>query len=367
MHIFQTHMIWENGNPLAFQLFTNVNFGAESITTYRCLTYGNDIFGEAKTKCVNIRDIKSTATHTLYPNRQTSKTCTLILLSNLEEPEWIQIECDKNLLASVFCVQNKRQESVKQAFGYHEQKLVTQCPNLSVVKNNKCFMFEWHERNSTGLYAKALSLRNISSLRFIFYALTVNFPAILSPFDKNNFLLNKFSYTKILNNYEFYSETVHPDEAEGFFVFLSSTKPIIVARNVFICSFGSHISQLYICDGIADCPFDDSDEDMTFCKIKEERHYYLDHYGYLYYRDIIGKYQKFITDEERKGYNRHTFFTCKNSISLDQVFQDDLVVDCGPEAEDELVLISLLKARHMQNVNILMNYPARKGIQNATI
>ena len=232
--------MWENGSPLTFQLFTNVNFGTESITTYRCLTHWN---GEAKTKCVNIRDIKFRAAHTLYPNRQTSTTCTLMLLSNLAEPEWIQIECNKNLLASVFCIQNERRESVKQAFDYDEEKLVTQCPNLSVVKNNKCFMFQWHERISTGLYAKALSLRNISSFRFIFDAVTVNFPAILSPVDKNNYLLNKFSYTKILNNYEFHSKTLHPDQAEGFFVILSSRKPVNVGSNVFICTFGSHISQ----------------------------------------------------------------------------------------------------------------------------
>ena len=88
---------------------------------------------------------------------------------------------------------------------------------------------------------------------------------------------------------------------------------------------------------------------MTVCEAIEERHYYLGHYGYLHFRDTMRNYQKFITDEERKGYIGYTFFTCKNTITLDQVFQNDLVVDCGPEGEDELVLISLLKtSTHMK-------------------
>ena len=283
-----------------------------------------------------------------------------MLLSNLAEPEWIQVECGKKLLASVICVQNQRNQNSKQELG-DLQKLMTQCTKLSLAKNNKCFKFQWYEASASGLNVEALSLRNISFLRFIFDAVTVKFPAILSIIDKNNRFLNTFSYTKILNNYHFQSHTIDADEAEGYFVISSNRQPINIISNIFIFMLGSHISQLYICDGNVDCPFDDSDEEFAICKITEKRHYLLGHYGYLHSTDIMVNHQKYVTNEERKKYTSSTFISCKNSITLDQVFQNDLVADCGSEGEDEPILISLLKAKTYLKCKHSYELPCREG------
>ena len=263
MLLFQSHFTWENGSPLTFQLFTNVNFGKNTIITYRCSTSTELelINGNVNTKCVNIRDIKFIAASTLYPH--VSKTCTSMLLSNLAEPEWIQIDCNHDILASVICVQNKRNHNTSNKFTQHRQQLITKCQSWSLSKNNECFMFHWFD---TDLTAMALNLSSIIFLTFVFDAVTIKFPPILAPVSGVNCVLNKFSYTKILNTYNFTRTTIDCDDAEGYFVSSSERLLIESGSNTFFCTSGSHISPLYICDGNVDCPYDNSDEMLKLCK-----------------------------------------------------------------------------------------------------
>ena len=130
--MFQSHFTWENGSPLAFQLFINANIGKSSIISYRCTTSNEKELGHGNvnTKCVNIRDVKFIATKTLYPNVDPFKMCTLMLMSNLAEPEWIQVDCNYDNLASVICVQNKTNHNTSNTFTHHRQQLITKVSQM---------------------------------------------------------------------------------------------------------------------------------------------------------------------------------------------------------------------------------------------
>ena len=220
--------------------------------------------GNVNTKCVNIRDIKFIATKTLYPNVDPSKMCTLMLMSNLAEPEWIQVDCNHDNLASVICVQNKTNHNTSNTFTHHRQQLITKCPSWSLSKNNKCFMFQWFDTNLTIM---ALNLSNIRFLTFVFDAVSIKFPPIIAPVSGTKCILNKFSYTKILNTYQFTRAIIDCHDAEGYFVSSSERLLIRYGSSTFSCTSGSQISQLYICDGNVDCPYDDSDEMLKLCKM----------------------------------------------------------------------------------------------------
>ena len=60
--------------------------------------------GETSTRCVNLIHLKSKVRGTLYPKSKGPERCSMMLLSNLAEPEWIQISCTEKLLVDVICV-----------------------------------------------------------------------------------------------------------------------------------------------------------------------------------------------------------------------------------------------------------------------
>ena len=93
---------WESGMPVAYQLFTNNFYGLDSVTQYKYThLYGYYLLDK-------LIDIKFEATQTIYPHlNETGKHCTLMLLMNLAETEWVQIDCHQKLLTSVLCVTQK--------------------------------------------------------------------------------------------------------------------------------------------------------------------------------------------------------------------------------------------------------------------
>ena len=319
-------------------------------------------FGYVNTKCLNIRDIKFTATYKLYPNIQLSETCTLMLLTNLAEPEWIQIGCSQNILASVICMQDKRNKSNLKAYTPQRKQLITKCPSLSVSKKNECFIFQWID---TDLTITPLSLNNISFLTFVFDAIVIKFPPILAPVSGLDNKMHKFFYTKILNTYQFTRITIDSHKADGFFISSSERLRIESGSNTFFCASGSYISQLYICDGNVDCPYDNSDEMLAFCKnitnILKKKSSSVDYQGNLHYIDAKGNYQKFLIPEEREIVLDESKFTCNNSMFHHPVFQDDLVADCGPEGEDELILVSMLTTNAYTKCKYPGELPCREG------
>ena len=101
---------WESGIPVIYQQFINNFYGLDSVTQYKYThLYEYYLFDK-------LIDIKFEATQTIYPNlNQTGKHCTLLLLTNLEETEWVQIDCHQELLTSVLCVTQKTYHNESQS------------------------------------------------------------------------------------------------------------------------------------------------------------------------------------------------------------------------------------------------------------
>ena len=120
---------------------------------------------------------------------------------------------------------------------------------------------------------------------------------------------------------------------------------------------GGHILSENVCDGIVDCPNDKSDELCTCyknnilnynksntCKIgydtKKKKFC-----SYIYYLSTKGTCQKY---QSAKHSDNKTELICDKVIcydgkSIDVSLLDDLIFDCGPEGENEPILISLLR------------------------
>ena len=58
-------------------------------------------------KCLNLTHIKRLAQMSIQSPSNPQRPCSLMLLSNLAEPEWISVQCSEKLLYFVLCTKKK--------------------------------------------------------------------------------------------------------------------------------------------------------------------------------------------------------------------------------------------------------------------
>ena len=84
------------------------------------------------------QDILDIAENFLYPIKIEKGKCTLMILDNLVEPQWILVDFDKPFLGDVLC-------RVKDDSSYLVEKSILNhfCPKYSVLINKTCYTFSW--------------------------------------------------------------------------------------------------------------------------------------------------------------------------------------------------------------------------------
>ena len=75
--------------------------------------------------CVDLTNVKEKSREAIYPSFTNSTICTLLMLTNLAEPDWIQVNCSDKLLTSVFCITDNH---------YHH----SMTDNLLIIKDKSC-------------------------------------------------------------------------------------------------------------------------------------------------------------------------------------------------------------------------------------
>ena len=339
--------------------------------------------------CVNLRDIKLKSKKTMYPSYTNSTMCTLLLLTNLAEPDWIQVNCFDKLLSSVFCVteNNNKFFSQESQLEYnlmsHKNK---SCSSSSILMDNKCFIFVWFhykatknlEKSCSEYDASSISLHNISSFIFLFEAVSAMFPPFILQNASNNMMVQKFTYKRYLNVIKFHHEIVSLLFSEGLNI-CSSNKLIFLASNkMFECHSRDYISYLFVCDGFVDCEDDVfSDEAFCICNASEISHWWCKYItseieghlqtkcSSLYHTAIDGSCYQYTSIEKAystnlyQSYNDH--FQCNNGKQLHLVFLDDLIFDCGLQGEDEPVLYYLLSHRKQFSCKFKDQIPCLQG------
>ena len=154
------------------------------------------------------------------------------------------------------------------------------------------------------------------------------------------------------------------NQTSGFYLCQYKKVDLTVGLNLLHCSRGGYTLSENICNGVKDWPNDRSDEENCLChntnkdtpatcKVKYIR-------GSkricssLYHMRFDGNCQLFMylksgtyNNNNNKTYNNYTNNTarslsCKNKRNIHKLFIGDLIFDCGPEGEDEPVLMSLL-------------------------
>ena len=173
-------------------------------------------------------------------------------------------------------------------------------------------------------------------------------------------------------------------KAEGFFLQkLNKFKVVYNSIIMFKCKGGSFIMSEFVCNKEIDCPHDNSDEENCICKVNMKKPFckytkvgnHKKACNHLYYTTHSGqccKYNSFksinkythsrITDMNDHCYypysqsNTNLIFTkhlwkttrqsngfiCNSGQIIDKLLLDDIIPDCGQNAEDEPMLKLLL-------------------------
>ena len=287
----------------------------------------------------------------------------MMLVLNLAEPDWVSIPCNKQLLEHIFCYKNE--PLMRTDIQKENDYLVCSKGHILVRKN--CYVFLW----SNGIFktrylrefnARPVTIQTITFLKNIFDATSLrnDYPTILIQKDVNIVYVVKFQ--RSLNKITERHSTVNKSIAKGFYTYQYNRINIIIGINLFNCTKGGYISSEYICDGYTDCPNDQSDERFCICLnqgapsivpdgiVKDKKRKTV--CSNLYHMTIMGNYRKYKEIKSHKirsrlGLNRTTVkapvFNCNNGRIIDEKLRNDLTFDCGPEGEDEPILMSLLK------------------------
>ncbi len=143
--------------------------------------------------------------------------------------------------------------------------------------------------------------------------------------------------------YKFMSVAMSVSDVEGVFVCLSREHRV-VRGNIFVCSDGGFVLFTATCDGISDCPNDRSDEELCHCSRSEDQSEHLcketGHKkkvgcGPLYFLSGNGVCRPYTVPELFAKVKEEPVFVCNTTArKIDRRLVNDLVVDCGSEAED---------------------------------
>ncbi len=348
-------MMWDKQILASHQLFSNVYFNKMQkidVTLYHTDTQRRLSLSET----LNLADDKTEAQHKIYPHTTDNQSCVIMMLGNPAQPDWWYIDCDKNITGDIFCSLPSKK--------YKKRGFVTRtkiCSFLQTFFQKSCFHFVWMDTTTKPLpNRKHVQCLNRSNPFQVFFNLVNKYISpIFIKYCRTNDVRIVLTFNLLCKIHK--QREINATEMKtGFHVFVGKPKQILLGSHLFKCKNELYISQLYVCDDVQDCPQKES-QDEQFCECNmfdlSVHNVHLcrlttiegqKHCSPFYTKGKHGICDKFVTQPKApthiSGTHKENLFDCQNnSNTVNNTLVDDLFADCGPKAEDEPVLHSLLK------------------------
>ena len=210
--------------------------------------------------------------------------------------------------------------------------------------------------------------------QFVFNAVRVEFPPFISQHE--SYILQ---YSRFGSFYHYETKKLqNKSEAEGFGIYYENPLIFETDASMFKCLNQMYISIQFACDGLnnclgvedeKNCKCNQTNDCSTSCKIissiqgrKTCSLFYMktaDGHCHLY-NSINGKYHQSSTIKcntlqtnfhSSPEYSTHKGFSCNNAVNISSLLVNDLVSDCGPEADDEPLLKSIATGNSSHCIN----------------
>ncbi len=269
----------------------------------------------------------------LQPTIGEAERCTMLLLQNISDPDWVSINCHEKLLSHVVCEETHSQQPL-----HFIQTTGNVCDKDQIVWGGMCWDLHWqsHQHNTKHLQkickkGQVLSFSDKEIIySYIFEAIYLKRALLFSielSGKKVNYELQKIPFHKSKLH------ILHKDQ--GLFACnYSLLSEITVPENTLSCSDGSHISTAFICDSVNDCAVKKHDKCPARSSVSCSPLLLQQRDGVC--KTFVHRMREHIALEQQE------FYTCSNGKILPANLVDDLVPDC-PDAEDEEMYKQLLQ------------------------
>ncbi len=142
---------WHDQNPVSYQAWGNNYYKQETKQNYTTITYfdkncvpfeGCTAVGGVKMKYQSYQDtpdisnIKLQLKNILMPVLCSNMSCTMMLMGNLGEPQWINVNCFERTTGDIFCFSEKA-KNISEV--YEMDRLFHGCSNDQILNNSTCF------------------------------------------------------------------------------------------------------------------------------------------------------------------------------------------------------------------------------------
>ena len=183
--------------------------------------------------------------HTDIMNMQLpiKRLCTLMLLTNLAEPEWISVSCGQKIIADIVCVV-PRNANTNANISLKAGLVIFKSPCVFI--NVKCYSFSWGFLNDRPVSRKMkteIIKPTLVAMEHLVRVTNTEFPPFHSFF-------NLITYCKLLRKWISQSIT---EPHKGLHILTLSGSTYRKYGNAFECTQGTFIAYAYVCDGKKDC------------------------------------------------------------------------------------------------------------------
>ena len=177
---------WSNGDPMSYQLWLNSLDSRHSNVIFKAFSQiydGNYFYYNVKISN-DLYKKEEYLRHKTHPVTDNKYTCSLMMVHNLAEPEWLSIMCDQALLSHVLCAIDSA--DMDYSLMFTNKKSISQkewCQHTHVKKGNGCFVLYWQTKEYLFVSKHGHRIANLKSqlhsLKFLFTATSAQISPIL--------------------------------------------------------------------------------------------------------------------------------------------------------------------------------------------
>ena len=293
------------------------------------------------------------------------KRCTLMLLTNLAEPELVSIKCSERIIGDIMCMV-PRNINMTTNISLVSDLIVYKNP--CVLITGKCYLISWGLPKDKFVLKLKMSKSTLDAMKFLVTATNVEFP----PFHS---FLNLIIYCKISRKWISQNIT---ELHKGLHILMLPGSKYIRYGNVFECGRGIFIAYAFVCDGKKDCPGDIAyDEIKCNCEISlilsRKCKYIVSKEGikrcspwFMTKKDGTCHYYGLVTvNSKLMAINHAVTCTIDNAITL--MARNDLITDCSLKTNEAKHMVFKYNSNIIcQNNGQLPCKGGHKGCYNIT-
>ena len=295
-----------------------------------------------------------------------------MLLYNFAEPDWIQVDCYAKLTMAVLCMYTEPHQLKKEEYNkYVPSGTRLVCSNTTILYDKHCLLFLWFTGTQLELFqnckdsnAEPFVLKTIDNFKYMFDAISSQFPPIVSLDSNNSF--TKFTYKRYGNLYHYLRETV-VKEVEGLQVCSSAVQMFSAHDNLYLCNDNSYVASLLICDKSLKCPNSKNKQLPIQCQMLSGEKFKPRNCGKLLYMSIHNQCIPYVSQDDTlllQG-NKNDKLSFQKYIEFEtiksRIIINDLVADFGPNGKDEPELSTLLTENNYLICKLPFQIPCIEG------